>query len=76
MLNDLLNMHELDQKMLIKSALSQLTPRQQFVAYRRFYNNQTLSTIAEDLGISQGRVYQIEAKILRLLKNGLKAGRM
>lgn len=76
MLNDLLNMHEMDQKVLIKSALSQLTPRQQFVAYRRFYNNQTLASIAEELGVSQNRAWQIEAKVLRLLRTGLRTGRM
>lgn len=76
MLNDLLNMHEMDQKIMLKEALSQLTPRQQFVAYRRFYQNQTLASIAEEMGLSAGRLFQIEAKVLRLLRNGLKSGRM
>lgn len=76
MLNALLDMHELDQKVLVKQAIAQLNPRMQFVAYRRFYQNQTLAAIAEELGLSQNRVWQLEAKILRLLKDGLRSGRM
>lgn len=76
MIDTLLQMHELDQKVLVKQAIAQLNPRLQFIAYRRFYQNQTLASIAEELGVSQGRVWMLEAKLLRLLKLGLKSGRM
>ena len=76
MLNDLLNMHELDQKVLVKSALAQLKHRLQFIAMRRFYQNQTLAAIAEELGLSNNRVWQLELEIIWTIRRALEAGRM
>ena len=73
---DLINMHELDLQIVLKDAIASLEPRQRLVAVRRFYQNQTLASIAEELGISDGRVFMIEAKILRKLKQGLTSKRM
>jgi|LakMenE07Oct09ns_1017277.scaffolds.fasta_scaffold00125_11 RNA polymerase sporulation-specific sigma factor len=73
---DLINMHEMDLKIVLKEAIESLEPRQRFVAVRRFYQNQTLGAIAEEIGISDHRVWQIEAKILRLLKRGLSSKRL
>ncbi len=69
-------MNEMDQKIVLKQAISQLPSRLQLVAIRRFYQNQTLAAIAEELGVSAGRAYQIEAKMLRLLRVGFRTGRM
>ena len=68
--NDLINMHDLDQKVIVKKALESLTPRMQFVVIRRFFQNQTLSSIAEEMGLSEARLYQIELKALCSLKRG------
>lgn len=76
MINSLLQMNELDQKVLVKQALAQLNPRLQLLAYRRFFQNQTLASVADELGISNGRAFQLEAKLLRKLKQGLNSGRM
>jgi RNA polymerase sporulation-specific sigma factor len=73
---DLINMHELDLQIVLKDAIASLEPRQRLVAVRRFYQNQNLSSIAEELGVSDNRVWQIEAKILRKLKQGLTSKRM
>jgi RNA polymerase sporulation-specific sigma factor len=73
---DLINMHELDLQIVLKDAIASLEPRQRLVAVRRFYLNQNLSSIAEELGVSDNRVWQIEAKILRKLKQGLTSKRM
>ena len=73
---DLINMHEMDLHIAIKEAIASLEPRQRLVAVRRFYQNQTLASIAEELGISDGRVFQIEANILRKLRHGLTSKRM
>lgn len=68
--NDLIHMHDLDQKVIVKKALESLTPRMQFVVIRRFFQNQTLSSIAEEMGLSEARLYQIELKALCSLKRG------
>lgn len=73
---DLINMHEMDLQIVLKEAIASLEPRQRIVAVRRFYQNQTLASIAEELGISDGRVFMIEAKILRKLKHGLSSKRL
>jgi RNA polymerase sigma factor (sigma-70 family) len=73
---DLINMHELDLQIVLKDAIASLEPRLRLVAVRRFYQNQNLSSIAEELGVSDNRVWQIEAKILRKLKQGLTSKRM
>ena len=73
---DLINMHEMDLQIVIKEAIASLEPRQRLVAVRRFYQNQTLDAIGEELGVSANRIYQIEAKILRILKHGLNSKRM
>lgn len=68
--NDLIHMHDLDQKVTVKKALESLSPRMRFVVIRRFFQNQTLSSIAEELGLSEARLYQIERKALCNLKRG------
>ena len=73
---DLINMHEMDLQIVLKEAIASLPPRMQFVAMRRFYQNQSLPAIAEELGVSKGRAYQIEAMLLHKLKHGLKVKRM
>ena len=74
--NDLIHMHDLDQKVTVKKALENLTPRMQFVVIRRFFQNQTLSSIAEELGLSEARLYQIERKALCILKRGFNTDKM
>ncbi|NDB60239.1 hypothetical protein EB001_17570 [bacterium] len=74
--NLLMTMHELDQKVVCKRAIESLEPRLRFVAVRRFYQNQTLRSIGEELGISGNRVLQLEAKLLRILKEAFMRGKM
>lgn len=72
----LINMHDLDQKLVCKRAIECLSPRLQLVAIRRFYQNQTLDAIAEELGLSQARVYQLERKLVWKMRRSLELGHM
>ena len=71
--NDLINLNELDQKILCKEAIENLTPRLQLIAVRRFYQNQSLNSIAEELGVTYARAYQLERKLLYTIKRYLKS---
>ncbi len=71
MFNDLINMNEMDLRIVMKEEIGRLEPRLQLIAVRRFYQNQNLSSIAEELGLSNNRVWQLEAKVLRKIKNRL-----
>jgi RNA polymerase sigma factor (sigma-70 family) len=73
---DLINMHDLDRKVVCKRAIESLSPRLQLVAIRRFYQNQTTAAIAEELGLSQGRVYQLERKLVWKIRRSLELGNM
>ena len=71
--NDLINLNELDQKILCKEAIENLTPRLQLIAIRRFYQNQSLNSIADELGVTYARAYQLERKLLHTIRHYLKA---
>lgn len=61
-------------KLLAKN-LNSLTPREEHVVRRRFFGDDTLDDIADDMGVHRERIRQIEAKALRKLKHpsrGLK----
>jgi|688.fasta_scaffold00027_187 RNA polymerase sigma factor (sigma-70 family) len=70
----LINMHDLDRKVVCKRAIECLSPRLQFIAVRRFYQNQTIDAIAEELGLSQARVYQLERKLVWKMRRSLELG--
>ena len=70
----LFNMHDLDRKVFCKTMLDSLDPIMQFVMYRRYYQNQSLSSIAEEIGRSSTRVMQIESKAKRLIQYRLQSG--
>lgn len=53
----------------VAKALHVLTPRQQDVIHRRFYNQETLEEVAIRYGVQRERIRQIEAKALRKLKH-------
>lgn len=72
----LIEMHELDQRIVCKRAIESLSPRLQLIAVRRFYQNQSLLSIAEELGLSQARTWQLEARLLRQLRHGFKSKTM
>lgn len=57
----------------IKKALSTLTPREEFVIRKRFFDGETLKEVGSKIGgVQQARVRQIEAKALRKLKHPAK----
>lgn len=61
-------------KALTKS-LNSLSPREEYVVRRRFFEEDTLEDIAYDMGVQRERIRQIEGKALRKLKHpsrGLK----
>ena len=72
----LMTMHDLDRKVLVKQAIDKLSPRLKFIAIRRFYQNQNLNSIAEELGLSYSRVFQLELRLLGEIKRGIMSGRM
>ncbi|MDB5176014.1 MAG: polymerase sigma70 [Candidatus Saccharibacteria bacterium] len=49
-------------------ALATLTDRERTVIYGRFYENKTLMQIAGELGVSESRICQMVAKILKKLR--------
>ena len=53
----------------ISKVLLTLTPRHESIIRRKFFEGDTTENIAKDWGISRGRVHQIEAKALRILKH-------
>lgn len=57
----------------IKNALSTLTPREELVIRKRFFDGETLKEVGSKIGgVQQERVRQIEAKALRKLKHPAK----
>lgn len=59
----------------ISKTLNSLTPREEYVVRRRFFDEDTLDDIADDMEVHRERIRQIEAKALRKLKHpsrGLK----
>ena len=73
---NLMNMHDLDKVVLVKQAIEKLSPRLRLLAVRRFYQNQTLNSIAEELGVSYARTYQLERRVLSDIRRGLATGNM
>ncbi len=57
---------------LLSEALSMLTEQQQKVIQLRFFEGVTLKVAGQAVGITRGRVHQIEIKALNRLKNILK----
>jgi RNA polymerase sigma factor (sigma-70 family) len=64
-----MQLNDLERQVYCKQFIETLEPRLQLVALRRYYQNQSLSSIAEELGISYSRAYQLELKIIgKLIK--------
>lgn len=64
-----------EQSRILKGALSNLTPREEQVVRRRYFDEQPTDEIASDWGVSRSRIHQIESKALRKLRHpsrGLK----
>jgi DNA-directed RNA polymerase specialized sigma24 family protein len=64
-----------EQSRILRGALSLLTPREEQVVRRRYFDEGLLEEIASDWGVSKTRIRQIECKALRKLKHpsrGLK----
>ena len=54
---------------IVADALTTLKPREQDIIQRRFFDGETLEVIGDKLGVSRGRIQQLEAKALRKLKH-------
>lgn len=55
---------------LLDAAISELTEKESEVIRRRYYNEETLESIAESLGVTKARVWNIENKAFRKIKSG------
>ena len=52
---------------IVADALTTLKPREQDIIQRRFFDGETLEEIGDKLGVSRGRIQQLEATALRKL---------
>lgn len=56
------------QKLLLKEALSQLSPREKEILHKRFFIGMTQVAVAASIGISQAQVSRLEKGALRFIK--------
>jgi len=63
---------EFDNTRRVFKALLKLPARYERVIRMRFFQEKTLVEVAETFELTQGRVWQMEAKALRMLKNKMK----
>jgi RNA polymerase sigma factor (sigma-70 family) len=61
--------HNVIASKLVADALTTLSPREQDIIHRRFFEGETLEEIGDRQGVSRGRIQQLEAKALRKLKH-------
>jgi RNA polymerase sigma factor (sigma-70 family) len=61
--------HNVIASKLVADALTTLSPREQDIIHRRFFEGETLDEIGDRQGVSRGRIQQLEAKALRKLKH-------
>lgn len=60
------------EKLALREALRHLDPREQEVILRRFFKDETQSSIADDLGVSQVQISRIEKRAINKLKDMLE----
>jgi RNA polymerase sigma-32 factor len=60
----------------LKAALARLSPRERLVIHKRYYDDvrHTFEAIGHELGVSKGRVRQLEVRALDKLRSLLRAG--
>lgn len=56
-------------KILLKSMIESLPPREKKIIIMRYYRDNTQSEVAKELGVSQVQVSRIESKIIKLFKS-------
>lgn len=59
-------------KVILKSLIEELSPREKKIILLRFYRDMTQSEIARLLGVSQVQVSRLENKIIEKLRSGMK----
>ena len=59
---------DLVDKILLKSMIEKLPPREKKIIIMRYYRDNTQSEIAKELGVSQVQVSRIENKIINQFK--------
>ncbi len=60
------------EQMTLEEAIRELSDRERLIVYLRYYKDQTQSTVAKRLGISQVQVSRLEKKILEEMKMNMK----
>ena len=58
-------------RIVLRQMLAQLSDKERDIIIRRYFENQTQSRIAADLGISQVQVSRLEKKILKQMREYL-----
>ena len=60
---------DLVDRILLKSMIESLPPREKKIIIMRYYRDNTQSEVAKELGVSQVQVSRIESKIIKLFKS-------
>jgi RNA polymerase sigma factor (sigma-70 family) len=61
--------HNVIASKLVADALKTLSPREQDIIHRRFFNGETLEEIGDSQGVARERIRQLEVKAIRKLKH-------
>ena len=64
---------KIDLRIDVEDAMSDLPERYKSVIIKRFYESKTLKAIGVDLGVTQERIRQMQAKALRMLRHPKRA---
>ncbi len=64
---------KIDNRIMLRQALNKMDERERLIIYMRYFRHKTQTEIADMLGISQVQVSRLEKKLLRRMREDMKA---